>query len=168
MTDATPVEERIGEALSGADQTLATAESCTGGLIGSLVTDVPGSSDYFDRAYVTYSYDAKLALGVDREILDSKGAVSEPVAAAMARASRDRAGTTWSIATTGIAGPTGGSEEKPVGTVFTAIAYAAPWGTQDSYTIVEHREFDGTRTEIKIEIARRALELLERELTRTE
>ncbi|AKH97163.1 CinA family protein [Halanaeroarchaeum sulfurireducens] len=164
MSDETPVEERIGTALSATDQTLATAESCTGGLIGSLLTDVPGSSDYFDRAYVTYSYDAKLDLGVARETLDEYGAVSEPVAAAMARGSRDRAGTTWGVATTGVAGPTGGTDEKPVGTVYVGIAYAGPWGTGNSYTTVERREFAGTRTEIKTKIARWALELLEREI----
>ncbi|MFW6003119.1 MAG: CinA family protein [Halanaeroarchaeum sp.] len=164
MTDETHVAARIGEALSEAGQTLSTAESCTGGLIGSLVTDVPGSSDYFDRAYVTYSYDAKLDLGVGREALDEHGAVSEPVAIEMARASRDRAGTTWGIATTGIAGPTGGTDEKPVGTVFIALAFAAPWGTQDSFATVERETFDGNRREIKSSIARRSLELLEREM----
>lgn len=164
MTDVAPVEHRIGEVLRRAEHTVATAESCTGGLIGSLLTDVPGSSDYFDRAYVTYSYAAKLDLGVSREALEEFGAVSEQVAAEMARASRDRAGTTWGVATTGIAGPGGGTADKPVGTVFIAIAYAAPWGTGDSYTTVERTTFDGDRTEIKAKIARRALELLEREV----
>jgi len=90
-----PVEETLGDALREAGHTLATAESCTGGLAGSLLTDVPGSSDYFDRGVVTYTYDAKLALGVAREALDEHGAVSEPVARQMARAVRDSAGTTW-------------------------------------------------------------------------
>lgn len=164
MTDVAPVEHRIGDALRRAEHTVATAESCTGGLIGSLLTDVPGSSDYFDRAYVTYSYAAKLDLGVPRESLDEFGAVSEQVAAEMARASRDRAGTTWGVATTGIAGPSGGTADKPVGTVFIAIAFAAPWGTGESYTTVERTSFDGDRTEIKAQIARRALELLESEV----
>ena len=105
FADDPPVEERIGDVLRDADATVATAESCTGGLIGSLLTDVPGSSDYFDRALVTYSYDAKLEqVGVARETLDEHGAVSEPVARAMARGVRDRAGTTWGLSTTGIAG----------------------------------------------------------------
>lgn len=164
MSDDPPVEHRLGEALRREEHTLATAESCTGGLIGSLLTDVPGSSEYFDRAYVTYSYPAKLDLGVPRESLDEFGAVSEQVAAEMARASRDRAGTTWGVATTGIAGPSGGTADKPVGTVFIAIAFAAPWGTGDSYTTVERTSFDGDRTEIKAQIARRALELLESEV----
>lgn len=167
MTDLAPVENRIGELLTRATQTVATAESCTGGLVGSLLTDVPGSSDYFDRAYVTYSYDAKLDLGVSRESLDEVGAVSEDVAAEMARASRDHAGTTWGVGTTGIAGPSGGTEEKPVGTVFVGIAYAAPWGTGESYTTVERANFDGDRTEVKADIARYALEVLEREVEKT-
>lgn len=159
-----PIEERVGELLREAGQTLATVESCTGGLIGSLLTDVPGSSDYFDRAHVTYSYDAKLDIGVAREPLDEHGAVSAPVARQMAQAARDRAGTTWGLATTGIAGPTGGGPEKPVGTVYLGIAYAGDWGTQESFARAEHREYDGDRLEIKEQIARGALELLEAEL----
>jgi nicotinamide-nucleotide amidase len=154
-----PVEERIGDALRDADETVAVAESCTGGLVGSLFTDVPGSSDYFDRGFVTYSYDAKLQeLGVSREALDDRGAVSDPVAREMAQGARDAAGTTWGLATTGIAGPTGGSEAKPVGTVFVAVAYAGDWGTQESYSTVSRYEFDGDRTAIKAQIARQALE----------
>ncbi|WP_135825468.1 CinA family protein [Halorussus ruber] len=153
-----PVEERIGGPLREADQTVAVAESCTGGLIGSLLTDVSGSSDYFDRSLVTYSYDAKLQeLGVPREVLDEHGAVSEPVARQMARGVRDGAGTDWGVATTGIAGPTGGTEEKPVGTVFIGVAYACDWGTQESYSLVSRYEFDGDRREIKEQIARQAL-----------
>jgi nicotinamide-nucleotide amidase len=156
--DDPPVEERIGDALREADQTVAVAESCTGGLVGSLLTDVAGSSDYFDRGLVTYSYDAKLQdLGVPREDLDEYGAVSEPVARQMARGVRDEAGTEWGVATTGIAGPTGGSDEKPVGTVFVGVAYAGDWGTQESYSIVSRYEFDGDRREIKEQIARQAV-----------
>lgn len=152
------IEERIGDALRTADQFVATAESCTGGLIGSLLTDVPGSSDYFDRSVVTYSYDAKLEeLAVPREHLDAEGAVSEPVARAMARGVRDTAGTDWGVSTTGIAGPDGGSDEKPVGTVYIGVAYAGAWGTGESRVAVERYEFDGTRTEIKAQIARQAL-----------
>ncbi|WP_227354963.1 CinA family protein [Haladaptatus salinisoli] len=165
FADDTPVEKRLGDALRDAGATVATAESCTGGLIGSLLTDVPGSSDYFDRGFVTYSYDAKMEhLGVDRETLDEHGAVSEPVARQMARGVRDVAGATWGVATTGIAGPTGGTEEKPVGTVFVAVAHADEWGSGGSYSTVERYEFDGTRREIKTKIARRALEDLLSEL----
>lgn len=160
FADDPPVERRLGERLREAEETLAVAESCTGGLVGSLVTDVPGSSDYFDRGYVTYSYDAKLALGVARELLDEHGAVSEPVAREMARRARDAAGTTWGVATTGIAGPTGGTEGKPVGTVHVGIARAGAWGSGDSYARVERRVLDGDRREIKERIARAALTIL--------
>jgi nicotinamide-nucleotide amidase len=157
----TPVEERIGDALRDADATVAVAESCTGGLIGSLLTDVPGSSDYFDRSLVTYSYDAKLTeLAVSRESLDAHGAVSAPVAEQMAAAVRDTAGATFGLSTTGIAGPEGGTEEKPVGTVFIGRAYAADWGTGGSYTEVSRHVLDGDRMEVKEGIARTALELL--------
>ncbi|MFC6904683.1 CinA family protein [Halalkalicoccus tibetensis] len=153
-----PIEERVGEALREGGATVATAESCTGGLICSLLTDVPGSSDYVDRGLVTYAYDAKReVLGVSREALDEHGAVSEPVAREMARGARDTADVTWGLATTGIAGPTGGSEENPVGTVYIGIAHAAPWGSGDSYATVSRYEFDGSRTEIKGRIARQAL-----------
>jgi len=156
--DDPAVEEQIGDALRERDATLAVAESCTGGLVGSLLTDVPGSSDYFDRSLVTYSYDAKLQnLGVDREALDEHGAVSDPVARQMARGVRDVADATWGVATTGIAGPTGGTDEKPVGTVFVGVAYAGEWGTQSSYATVSRYEFDGDRRAVKEQIARRAL-----------
>lgn len=153
------IEERVGEALADGDEFVAAAESCTGGLVGSLLTDVPGSSDYFDRSYVTYSYDAKLQeVGVSRELLEEAGAVSAPVAAAMARGARDGAGVTWSVATTGIAGPTGGTDEKPVGTVYVAVAHAGEWGGGDTWCDVERYVFDGSRTEIKRRIAEQALE----------
>jgi nicotinamide-nucleotide amidase len=153
------IEERVGDVLRDRGEYVAVAESCTGGLVGSLVTDVPGSSDYFDRSSVTYSYDAKLEeLGVARETLDGAGAVSEPVAREMARAARDGAGITWGLSTTGIAGPTGGTDEKPVGTVYVGVARAAPWGTGDSACTVERYVFDGGRTEIKRRIAEQALE----------
>ncbi|QLG28590.1 CinA family protein [Halorarum halophilum] len=161
FADDPPIEERVGEALRAAGASVATAESCTGGLVGSLLTDVPGSSDYFDRSVVTYSYDAKLTeLAVPREHLDGEGAVSEPVALAMARGIRDTAGTDWGLSTTGIAGPEGGTAEKPVGTVFVGVARRGDWGTGESRATVSRHEFDGTRTQIKERIARRALESL--------
>lgn len=159
-----PVEERVGERLRERGETLATTESCTGGLVGSLVTDVPGSSDYFDRTLVTYTYDAKLDTGVTREALDEHGAVSEPVARQMAQAVRDQAGTTWGISTTGIAGPTGGSEGKPVGTVYIGLAHRGDWDADDTWTAVSRHEFDGDRLEIKEQIARQALDTLLGEL----
>lgn len=153
-----PVEERLGEALRERGETVATAESATGGLAGSLLTDVPGSSDYFDRAVVAYSYRAKRALlAVPREDLDEHGAVSAPVARRMAAGVRDTADTTWGVATTGIAGPGGGTDEKPVGTVFVGVAYAGEWGTGTSTTTVERYTFDGDRHERKEQFARQAL-----------
>lgn len=158
MSEKTPIETQAGNALRKVDATLGLAESCTGGLVSSLVTDVPGSSDYFDRGVVTYANDAKQQLlGVSREALDSHGAVSQPVATEMARGIRDTAGTTFGVATTGIAGPTGGTDEKPVGTVYIGVAYAAPWGTENSTVSVERYEFDGTRDARKAKFARQAL-----------
>lgn len=154
-----PIEERLGAELRDAGETIAAAESCTGGLIGSLLTDVSGASDYFDRSIVTYAYDAKLTeLAVPRELLDEHGAVADPVASAMARGARDTAGTDWAISTTGIAGPAGGTEEKPVGTAYVGVAYAGEWGSGESYASATRHVFDGSRTEIKERIARTALE----------
>jgi nicotinamide-nucleotide amidase len=153
-----PVEERLGEALAERGETIAVAESATGGLAGSLLTDIPGSSDYFDRAVVAYSYRAKRALlAVPREDLDEHGAVSAPVARRMAAAVRDTADATWGVATTGVAGPEGGTDETPVGTVFVGVAYAAEWGTGESATTAERYEFDGDRRACKEQFARRAL-----------
>lgn len=153
-----PVEERLGEALREREETVAVAESATGGLAGALLTDVPGSSDYFDRAVVTYSYEAKRALlAVPREDLDEHGAVSAPVARRMAAAVRDTADTTWGVSTTGVAGPEGGTEAKPVGTVFVGVAFAGEWGTGTSETVAERHEFDGDRVECKEQFARQAM-----------
>ena len=155
------IEKTVGESLRDRGAFVATAESCTGGLIGSLLTDVPGSSDYFDRSIVTYSYDAKMEhLGVPREVLDDVGAVSEPVAEQMARGVRDTAGVTWGVATTGIAGPTGGTDDKPVGLVYIGIAYAAPWGSGDSFVRVDRHLFDGDRTAVKTKTVTNALNAL--------
>ena len=152
------IEQRVGDALAERSETVAVAESCTGGLVGSRLTDVPGSSDYFDRALVAYANGAKQELlGVSREALDSRGAVSEPVAREMARSARDTAGTTWGVATTGIAGPSGGTAEEPVGTVYIGVAYGAPWGSGSSATAVERHEFEGSRTECKSQFATQAL-----------
>ena len=161
-----PIEARVGDALREREATLATAESCTGGLVASLVTDVAGSSDYFDRGVVTYAYDAKRGLlGVTREALDEHGAVSEQVARQMARRVRDLAGTTWGVSVTGIAGPEGGTPGKPVGTVYVGVAYAGEWGSGDSYASVEHHVFSGDRGSVKEHAARRALTFLYEHVT---
>ncbi|MBT8425061.1 MAG: CinA family protein [Silicimonas sp.] len=104
------------------DQRIATAESCTGGMIAAALTDIPGSSDVFDRGYITYSNAAKIEmLGVPREIIDLQGAVSEDVAAAMAERALDLSDATIAVSVTGIAGP-GGSEHKPEGRVCFGLA----------------------------------------------
>jgi nicotinamide-nucleotide amidase len=149
----------VADELRGREETLAVAESCTGGLIGAAVTAVPGASDYFDSGLTTYSYDAKRHhLGVSREALDEHGAVSAAVAREMAQGVRDVADTTWAVATTGVAGPTGGSEDTPVGTVFIAVAYAGPWGTQRSFARVSRYEFDGDRAAVRAKTVDRVLE----------
>jgi len=162
--ESAPIEETLGDLLTDRGETLATAESLTGGLVGSRVTDVPGASAYFDRGFVTYAYDAKReVLGVSRESLDAEGAVSAPVAEQMAAGARDRADTTWAVATTGIAGPDGGTEDKPVGLVYVGVAYAAPWGTEESFVRTERAVLDGDRGTVK----RKAVDIALAALVRT-
>ncbi len=120
--DEQTLAEVVGVKLGARRKRLAVAESCTGGLIAKLLTDVPGSSDYFTYGWVTYSNEAKIRqLGVDRALVEKHGAVSEEVARAMAKGARDRADTDFAIAVTGIAGPGGGTEQKPVGLVYIAV-----------------------------------------------
>lgn len=129
MSDAlTDLAARVGERLRERGLWLATAESCTGGGIAEAITRIAGSSTWFERGWVTYSNAAKSEeLGVDPAVIAAHGAVSEAVARAMAEGARRRAGTAWALAVTGIAGPGGGSVEKPVGTVW--LAWAGPAGT---------------------------------------
>ena len=117
------LEERIGEMLSAKGMSIAVAESCTGGLVASRLTDVPGSSSYFLQGFVVYSNQAKQqSLALPLMIIETFGAVSEEVARAMARGCLEKSGADIAISTTGIAGPSGGSEQKPVGMVCLAIA----------------------------------------------
>ncbi len=126
--EATTLEGVVGGLLVEAGETVVTAESCTGGWIAQRITGVPGSSGWFLGGAVVYSNDLKSRLlGVAPELIESRGAVSEPVARAMAEGARRRLGSDWAVATTGIAGPDGGSDEKPVGTVHLAVA--GPGGT---------------------------------------
>lgn len=156
---ARELSERVGERLRERDDRLAVAESLTGGLICSLLTDVPGSSDYFDRGVVTYGYDSKRAeLAVPREELDAHGAVSAEVARSMARGVRDRADADWGLAATGVAGPGGGTKQKPVGLVYVGVAHAAPWGSGNSFARAERYVFDGDRLAVKLRSATQALE----------
>jgi nicotinamide-nucleotide amidase len=117
------LEETIGRMLSAGGLTIAVAESCTGGLVASRLTDVPGSSGYFLQGFVVYSNQAKeRSLGVPGEIIETFGAVSQEVARAMAVGCLEKSGADFALSTTGIAGPSGGSPEKPVGTLCLAIA----------------------------------------------
>jgi len=114
--------EVVGEKLTRQGKTIAVAESCTGGLLAKLLTDIPGSSKYFTFGWITYSNEAKTSeLDVPTELIQDYGAVSEQVADSMARAARKKAGTDYAISITGIAGPTGGTEQKPVGLVYIGV-----------------------------------------------
>jgi nicotinamide-nucleotide amidase len=132
----------LGERLKRAQCTLATAESCTGGWIGKVLTDVAGSSDWFGWGWISYADAAKRGmLGIAPELLAGHGAVSEPVAAAMAVRARDLSGADFALAVTGIAGPGGGSPAKPVGTVWFAWAGAT--------TRTELKHFGGGRAAVR-------------------
>ncbi|WP_123538571.1 CinA family protein [Halosimplex salinum] len=170
MFDDRSAAERLGDALESRGETLAVAESCTGGLLGSTITGVPGSSAYFVGGVLAYTDRTKRQLlAVSRESLERHGAVSETVASAMARHVRDETGADWGVSTTGYAGPTTDDPETPVGTVFIGIAYAgrdstdASEGAAEPFAVVEHHQFDGTREEVKERIVEQAVaSLLER------
>jgi nicotinamide-nucleotide amidase len=152
---------RVLELLRARGRTVATAESCTGGRIAAWLTAIPGSSESFREGFVTYANEAKTArLSVPEELLREHGAVSSPVARAMAEGARRVAGTDYALAVTGVAGPGGGSEEKPVGLVFLAVA--GPRGTQ-----VVERRFVGDRGRVQIQASATALDLLRIELEDT-
>ncbi len=157
-THGESMEEVVGNRLKKVGQTVAVAESCTGGLIGSRFTDIPGSSAYFLEGAITYSNEAKTrVLGVDREIIAEHGAVSSESAEAMANGMREVAGTDHAISVTGIAGPDGGSDEKPVGTVF--IGYSGPRGTKSVRIVLP-----GDRYLIRWRASQAALDYLRRQL----
>jgi nicotinamide-nucleotide amidase len=142
--------------------TLATAESCTGGLVAAAITDIPGSSDVFDRGFVTYSNQAKqLLLGVSKDLLDKHGAVSAEVAKAMALGALSAAQTSIAVSITGIAGPGGGSPEKPVGLVFMACA-----DRQGKFHARECRFGDLGRSEVRRRSVIAAFALIEEMLGR--
>ena len=154
-TDGRPLEAVLGDLLRARKLTIAVAESCSGGLLASRLTDVPGSSDYFERGVVCYSNRAKTELlGVSPDLIGGHGAVSEPVARAMADGIRARAGTDVGIGITGVAGPGGGSAEKPVGTV--AIAVVAG----DDAARVRTFQFVGGRDMVKFQSAQAAMNML--------
>ncbi len=156
--DSGEIVDALGTLLKDADLTLAVAESCTGGWIATRITDRPGASEFFLGGVVAYSNAAKVGqLGVEPAVLEQVGAVSEEVALAMARGARERFGADAALAVTGIAGPGGGSEEKPVGTVW----YAASVGEQQRAVC---RRFPGDREAVRIRSAQAALTLLYRML----
>ena len=131
---------------------LATAESCTGGMIAAACTDLAGSSQWYDRGFVTYSNAAKTQmLGVDSALIEQHGAVSEPVARAMAQGALQHSAAQVSVAVTGVAGPGGGSAEKPVGTVWLA------WSVQGE-TTAELCHFEGDRAMVRALTVQRALQ----------
>lgn len=148
------LEEEVGALLKNHKLTLAVAESCTGGLIANRLTDIPGSSDYFDCGFVTYSIKAKHELlGVPMTTIKKFGVVSAQTAFAMAEGARKTSDTNLGVGVTGIAGPTGGVSEKPVGLVYIAVAY-------DKGNICREFNFKGSRKEIKEKASDEALKLV--------
>jgi nicotinamide-nucleotide amidase len=152
------LEEVVGQSLKMRGYTLATAESCTGGLLAGRITDVPGSSEYFLEGVVSYSNEAKTdLLGVPKKLIATHGAVSEQVAGAMAAGIRKRAGSTFGVSVTGVAGPGGGSPEKPVGLVYIALA-------DDSQNTTRKFIFPGDRQFIRTLSVNAALDILRRRI----
>lgn len=147
------VNEELVKALADKKMTVSTAESCTGGLISKLITDVSGSSEVFGYGFVTYANEAKMKiLGVWDEALSQYGAVSEPVAVLMSRGARRVSKSDIAVSVTGIAGPGGGTAEKPVGLVY--VSLSTPDGT-----ICRKCNFSGTREEVRRQTAEFALNL---------
>jgi nicotinamide-nucleotide amidase len=159
--DARPIEELVLDLCRDRGLTLGTAESCTGGMVAERLTSIPGSSDVFVGAVVAYADEVKAReLGVPLEVLERHGAVSAETAAAMAAGARERLGTDFAVAVTGIAGPGGGSEEKPVGLVFLHVE--GPGGSRSADFV-----FPGDRTSIRRRATVTALHLLRRLLEQT-
>ena len=152
--DEETLEGNVGQVLAERGETLAVAESCTGGLIGHRLTNVPGSSNYFLQGWMTYSNEAKVKdLGVDPALIEQHGAVSEEVARAMAEGARMKADAAWGVSVTGIAGPTGGTASKPVGLTYIAVAGARQ-------TLCQKFVFPQDRVRNKERAAQAALNLL--------
>jgi nicotinamide-nucleotide amidase len=157
-TDDENMERAVGTVLLERNATVASAESCTGGLVASRITDVPGASRYFLTGVVAYANDTKRwLLGVSQEILDTEGAVSEACARAMAEGVRGINGADFGVATTGIAGPDGGTETKPVGLVYIAVADA-------NGTVCIEQNWPGTRDQFKQRVSQMALNLLRKRI----
>jgi PncC family amidohydrolase len=158
--DGAPIEVVVGQLLRERGWRVALAESCTGGLVASRLTDVAGSSDYVDRGVVAYSNEAKVdCLGVPADLIARHGAVSDAVARGMAEGMLARSRAQIAVGITGIAGPGGGSPEKPVGTVWLAVAQSHPPATRSA-----HCRFLGGREQVKAFAAVTALDLVRRQL----
>jgi nicotinamide-nucleotide amidase len=156
--DGATFAQAMGERLAARNETVACAESCTGGLLMQLLTEVGGSSRWISGGLVTYSYELKTSLlGVSKELLEKQGAVSEAVARQMAEGARARTGATWTLAITGIAGPGGGTVDKPVGTVW--LALCGPRGT-----VARLSKYRGDRGQVRMQSAFGALQLLREQL----
>ncbi|SCC11628.1 nicotinamide-nucleotide amidase [Kosakonia oryziphila] len=154
-TELMQLSERIGQALKARGATLTTAESCTGGWVAKVITDIAGSSAWFERGFVTYSNEAKAQMiGVQPDTLDAHGAVSEPVVVEMAIGALKAARADYAISISGIAGPDGGSEEKPVGTVWFGIASVSGEG------ITRRECFPGDRESVRRQATAYALQTL--------
>ena len=157
MTDKTlrQLSHQVGEALGHLGATVTTAESCTGGWIAKVITDVSGSSAWFERGFVTYSNEAKhQMIGVDSGTLETHGAVSEAVVREMAQGALYAAAADYAVAVSGIAGPNGGSAEKPVGTVWFGFA------SKKDGTVAHHQCFDGDRDSVRRQATEYALQTL--------
>ena len=152
--EITALAAKVGDALKARGLMIATAESCTGGGIAEAITRIPGSSAWFDRGFVTYSYEAKVdLLGVKRESLLDYGAVSAETAHDMAEGAISRSRAQVAVAVTGVAGPTGGSAAKPVGTVW--FGFATPAGV-----VTEMQHFAGDRAAVRAATVQHALQRL--------
>ena len=152
------IAQEIGTLLLEQNYTITTAESCTAGLLSSAIAEVPGASEWFLGGWVTYSNVLKMSeLGVSKVLLDNYGAVSSDVATAMAQGASEASGSNVALSTTGIAGPTGGSDEKPVGTVFIGCK------VQDVIQVREFR-FLGLRNEVQQLATQAAIEMLRLQL----
>ena len=157
--DSSSLEQVVVENLIQRGEKVAVAESCTGGFLANRITNVPGASEVFVEGFITYANEAKArALGIDMELIKTHGAVSAEVANAMAENARRVAGTDYALSTTGIAGPGGGTEEKPVGTVFIALS------RKNMQTLVEKYRFPTDRENFKWLVTQTALDLLRKQL----
>jgi nicotinamide-nucleotide amidase len=157
--DSESLEEVVVRLLQERKQTLAVAESCTGGFLSHRITNVPGASAVFLAGYVTYANEAKSeALGVEPQIISAEGAVSKTVARAMAEGVRRRSNADWALATTGVAGPGGGTPEKPVGTVFVALAATGvPTKAKKLFFPDDRQTFKELTTQTALDLLRQSL-----------